>query len=174
MGSSDESTYLNIAYNTVRLTGSYDSSAALFINSSISNGTVQNNLLQNEATGHVYRIYNKNYFSGIIFSNNMAYTSGSVFAYVGAAVDDFEAWKVLSAEKDSYNEQTTFLSETVLEPAQSGNLNHAKPLSFVTTDLNGTFRDAENPTIGAYEYGDVSDNTPVLAEIGRASCRERV
>lgn len=164
VGSSDESTYLNIAYNTVRLTGSYDSSAALFINSSISNGTVQNNLLQNEATGHVYRIYNKNYFSGIIFSNNMAYTSGSVFAYVGAAVDDFEVWKVLSAEKDSYNEQTTFLSETVLEPAQSGNLNHAKPLSFVTTDLNGTFRDAENPTIGAYEYGDVSDNTPVLAE----------
>lgn len=163
-GSSDESAYLNIAYNTVRLTGTYDSSAALFINSNISNGTVRNNLLQNEAAGYVYRIYNKNYFSGITFSNNMTYTSGTAFAYVGATVDDFEAWKVLSEEKDSYNEQTTFLSETVLEPAQVGNLNHAKPLSFVTTDLNGTTRDAENPTIGAYEYSDVSDKTPDLAE----------
>lgn len=94
----------------------------------------------------------------------MTYTSGTAFAYTGTAVNDFEAWKVLSGEKDSYNEQTAFLSETVLEPAQTGNLKNAKPLAFVTTDLNGTVRDEQTPTIGAYEYGDVSDNTPVLVE----------
>ena len=94
----------------------------------------------------------------------MTYTSGTAFAYAGTAVNDFEAWKVLSGEKDSYNEQTSFLSETVLEPAQTGNLKNAKPLAFVTTDLNGTVRDEQTPTIGAYEYGDVSDNTPVLVE----------
>jgi len=164
VGSKEVSTNLNIVYNTVRLTGVYNSSAALFINSSISNGAVRNNILQNEATGHVYRIYSKDYFTGIVFSNNMTYTSGTAFAYAGTAINDFEAWKVLSGEKDSYNEQTSFLSETVLEPAQTGNLKNAKPLAFVTTDLNGTVRDEQTPTIGAYEYGDVSDNTPVLVE----------
>lgn len=93
------STNLNIVYNTVRLTGVYNSSAALFINSDISNGAVRNNILQNEATGHVYRIYSKDYFTGIVFSNNMTYTSGTAFAYAGTAVNDFEAWKVLSERR---------------------------------------------------------------------------
>lgn len=164
VGSKEQSTCLNIAYNTVRLTGAYDSSAALFINAEMSNGTVQNNLLQNEAMGHVYRVYNKNYFSGITFSNNMTYTSGTAFAYAGGAVDDFEAWKTLSGESDSYNEQTAFLSETVLEPAEAGNLKTAKPLPYITTDLNGTARDGQTPTIGAYEYGEVSGNVPAVME----------
>lgn len=164
VGSKEVSSYLHIAYNTVRLTGAYDASAALFVNAEMSNSTVQNNLLQNEAAGHVYRIYNQNYLSGIAFSNNMTYTTGSAFAYAGSPVDDFEAWKARSAESDSYNEQTAFLSETVLEPAQAGNLKTAKPLAYVTTDLNGTARDPQTPTIGAYEYGDVSDRTPVLME----------
>lgn len=164
IGDRDASSYLNIAYNTIRLTGLYASSAALFINNNIVNGTIQNNILQNEATGNVYRVYSKNYFSEITYSNNMTYTSGSTFAYVGGAVDDFEAWKALSGEKDSYNEQVTFLSETILEPAQAGNLKNAKSLLFVTTDLNGTVRDAQTPTIGAYEYGNVTDNTPGLSE----------
>lgn len=164
VGSGTTSTYLNIAYNTVRLTGTYDSSAALFINAGMNNSTIRNNLLQNEAMGNTYRVNNKDYFSGITFSNNMAYTTGSTFAYAGGAVADFEAWKALSGESDSYNEQTTFLSETVLEPAEAGNLKTAEPLAYVTTDLNGTARDPQTPTIGAYEYGDVSDRTPALTE----------
>ena len=92
VGSKEVSTNLNIVYNTVRLTGVYNSSAALFINSSISNGVVRNNILQNEATGHVYRIYSKDYFTGIVFSNNMTYTSGTAFASAGTAINAFEAW----------------------------------------------------------------------------------
>lgn len=161
---SSPSSYLNIAYNTVRMRGTADG-VALFVNDVMNNTFVQNNIFQNEAKGYVYRLYKTTCLEGITYSNNMLYTdSETLFAKLSSSEDaDWESWKTQSGETDSYVERTTFLSDDVLEPAEMGHLNHAKPLVYVTTDLNGTVRNAVNPTIGAYEFADQTI-APVMGE----------
>ena len=93
----------------------------------------------------------------------MLYTSGEAFAYDKSTYASFEEWVAASGEEGSYCEQTDFLSDQVLEPANEGNLRNALPLAFVSTDLVGTPRDAEHPTIGAYEYS-ADETAPQMQE----------
>ena len=161
---SSPSSYLNIAYNTVRMKGSVDGSVAMYVNDVMKNTFIQNNIFQNEANGYVYRLYKTTCFEGTTYSNNMLYTSSTtLFARAGSDEYNFDSWKTQSNETGSYLEKTTFLTDNVLEPAETGNLNHAKPLAFVTTDLNGTLRNTTTPTIGAYEFTDQS-GAPVMEE----------
>ena len=156
VGSRDVTTHLNIVYNTVRLTGTNTSSAALYVNSKMSGGMVRNNLLQNEAGGYVCRVQGTNLLDGVALSNNALFTTGEAFAYVGKAIADFSGWKTAVGDTNSFNEKTEFLSSKVLEPAAAGSLCSAMPLEFVEIDLNGVERSEETPTIGAYEYADAS------------------
>lgn len=158
------SSYLNLVNNTVRVSGgNTTNSAAINLNAAMNNTVVQNNIFQNEARGYVYRMNKTEYLVGTTFSNNVLHTNGTEFAYATASITTFEAWKTASKEVDSYAEQTLFLADDVLEPASAGNLNHAKPLAYVTADLNGTLRNATTPTIGAYEYADLT-TAPAMAE----------
>lgn len=157
------STYLDMVNNTVRMSGTSANSAGLNLNAAMDHTLVQNNIFQNESKGYVYRLTKNTYFEGTVFSNNVLYTKGTKFAYASSDIATFEDWKTVSKETDSYAEQTAFLSGSVLEPATVGNLNHAKPLAYVTTDLNGTMRSTSAPTIGAYEYSDSAD-IPALEE----------
>ena len=151
IGDRDLSNNVNIVYNTVRITGLQGTGAAMFVNND-SEANIHNNIFQNEAMGHVYRVYNKKYFDIMKLSNNVLYTNGDAFAYCGGDIADFEAWKTTSGETDSYNEKVNFLADFVLEPAEQGSLLNAKPIAAVTTDIAGAKRNAQTPTIGAYEY----------------------
>lgn len=163
IGSSDCVTEnLYIAYNTIQLTGENALSRCLYINRDLK-ANIQNNIFQNEALGHTYRMSNAQYMEGSTISNNVLYTEGTAFAYVGENIDTFENWVATSGEKDSYKEKVTFLSESVLEPATAGSLLNAKPLALVKYDLNGTLRSETKPTIGAYEYAEVTGQ-PAFAE----------
>lgn len=156
------STYLELTNNSVRISGSSANSAAINWNAAMENMLVQNNIFQNESKGYVYRLSKNAYLEGTIYSNNMLYTRGGVFAYAGSEMAAFENWKTISKEENSYVEQTLFLSGNVLEPAESGNLNHGKPLAYVTTDLNGIARSTTAPTIGAYEYTELTETSTLI------------
>lgn len=158
------SNYLNIVYNTVRMTGNTDGSAVMHLNDVMKETSVRNNIFQNEAKGYVYRLYKNTCLAGTVYSNNMTYTGQeNLFARIGSDETGRESWITQSGETESYSEPVTFLSDKVLEPAEAGNLNHALPLELVPDDLNGTIRSIENPTIGAYEFSD-SSHAPVLEE----------
>lgn len=154
------STYTDIAYNTLVVAGDKSGSTdvALYLNDKMENFTVANNAIQAKNGGLVYRFYKDNCVEGITFSNNALYTSGSVFAKTSSSseLSTYGEWLTRSGETGSYNEAVDFFSSTILLPAAEGNLRNAKPLAYVATDIQGTARDADRPTIGAYEYADAS------------------
>ena len=61
-------------------------------------------------------------------------------------------------------ERAQFLSDVDLHLRAQGNLRSALPVDFITVDADGKERDANNPTIGAYEYVEISEETPEIAE----------
>lgn len=156
--------YADFSHNTIRIKGSNATSAPIFVSAQPADVTIENNLLQNEAGGYVYRVNNVNYLTGLSFSHNALYTSSTTgFAYAGANLADFDAWKTTTGETGSVVEQVAFLSDLVLEPKNQGQLNSGKPLSFATTDLYGNARSETSPTIGAYEYNNSPEAPAMLA-----------
>lgn len=154
---------LAFVHNTIRLRGANANSYGAYFNGALENGLFANNIVQNEAGGMVYGVNRATYLENIEMRGNVAYTSGEVFAYVGGDKTSDE-WKEL-AVKDAATivEQTPFLSDEILEPAEMGSLTLASPIEFVTTDLNGSTRDTEHPTSGAYEYA-LSTGAPEMIE----------
>lgn len=158
---SAQSDHVLIAHNTV-LMQCDDASQALYINNVQGEGVqVLNNIMQSRDGGYVYRCYNQDTTPSVRFAHNAVHTSGEAFAYDKNTYASYEEWQAASSEEASVNEQVEFLSDEVLEPSQEGNLRSAQPLAWVTTDLTGAARDAEHPTMGAYEYN-ADDSAPVL------------
>lgn len=160
---SGTSEHVCIAYNIV-LMHCDDASQALHINKVQGEGVqVLNNILQSLDGGYVYRCNAQETTPSVRFAHNAVHTSGEVFAYDRDSYASYEEWQSVSGEEASTPEQVEFLSDEVLEPSQEGGLRNALPLSWVTTDLTGTARDAEHPTMGAYEYN-ADESAPVLSE----------
>ena len=154
---------MTVAYNTVNMTGAANSAAFYINDTSIENVSVANNIFQNLAGGYAYRYWKSECVALPVYSNNVAFTTGDVFAYDKTDMADYAAWQTVSQETGGYAEKTDFIDEAILEPQAAGNLLNAKPLAEVTADITGTPRSAEHPTIGAYEY-DATDEAPVMAE----------
>ncbi|NPD91666.1 DUF4465 domain-containing protein [Xylanibacter muris] len=160
---SGPSSNVNIAHNTVRVSG-MSSNAVLWFNDDMGEGvSVVNNILQNESHSPVYRFYRATNIPTVSFSNNMLFTNGTVFAYAQDDIATFDDWKqTSSSDAGSYNDSTVFLSNVILEPAAEGNLLNAIPLAYVAEDIDGTRRSSTAPTIGAYEYNpDAATAVPV-------------
>lgn len=165
---SDAITNTDVVYNSVNITktATTQNSAPFYIPGTATKPpvavTIENNLFQNNAGGYVYRVNNAASFGGMTFSNNALYTTGTTFAYGGAAITTFDDWNTASNETNSIVEKAEFISEKSLDLKTAGKLIAAKPLDYVTTDINGTARNVATPTFGAYEYADVA--MPVMAE----------
>ncbi len=160
---SNESSNLYIAHNTVLMHTS-NPTVALYINNEQGEEVhVVNNILQVNDGGYVYRCYNQSVPPTVHFAHNALYTSGEVFAYAKADYATYEDWLAVSGETESHCEQVEFLSDEILEPSAEGNLRTATPLALVATDLAGIQRDAEHPTVGAYEYN-ADESAPQMLE----------
>lgn len=162
------STCLDIAYNTVLVTGAENTAGgvALYVNDQMTDMTVCNNIFQVKDGGFVYRFYKEaNCESGIVFSNNAVFTNGGSFAKTSGSTteDSYDAWLQKSGETGSVNEEVQFLSSSILFPAEEGGLRNAMPLDYVATDKDGAARDSSAPTIGAYEYDECAD-VPAYAD----------
>ena len=158
---------LNIAHNTIRMTGT-NGGAAFWASSKLDAGydniNVVNNIIQNETNGYLANLYNDDNLGKINFQNNVLYTDGSTFFRAASATTgDFDAFVTKTGATGCVNKKVTFLSENVLEPADDldGDLLTAMALSYVTTDITGNARPTENITIGAYEYN-ADSQAPVM------------
>lgn len=168
---------IEIVNNTLRMAATNTEADALngiYIAGSIKGGRIMNNILRLDTPGFVIYSQRKPYLEGATLSNNVGYVPGNKFGYIGGdpnasmpegfvegnqSFDNFCLWAPMTA---SFNEQTEFLSDNVLEPASAGSLLNDAPIEYVTTDLYGAER-SSTPTIGAYEYAE-STIAPALAE----------
>ncbi len=164
--------YVNVANNTFRMTGT-NGGAAFWASSALADGygnvNVVNNIIQNETSGYAVNLYNDGNLSAdkINFQNNVMYTAGETFFRASTSTTgDFDTFVEKTGATGCINKQVSFLSENVLEPANTldGDLLTAVALDYVTTDINGKARPTEGITIGAYEYDTNADAAPVMAE----------
>ncbi len=162
---------VNVANNTFRMTGT-NGGAAFWAASTLADGygniNVVNNIIQNETSGYAVNLYNDgNLGTGKInFRNNLLYTAGETFFRAASSTTgDFDAFVTATGATGCINKQVEFF-EGSCEPKSTldGDLLTAVALSYVTTDINGTARPAENITIGAYEYDPDVTRIPALAE----------
>lgn len=162
---------VNVANNTFRMTGT-NGGAAFWAASTLADGygniNVVNNIIQNETSGYAVNLYNDGNLgtSKINFRNNVIYTAGETFFRAASSTTgDFAAFVDKTGATGCINKQVEFF-EGSCEPKSTldGDLLTAVALSYVTTDINGTARPAENITIGAYEYDPDVTRIPALAE----------
>ena len=149
---------LNIAHNTIRMTGT-NGGAAFWASSKLDAGydniNVVNNIIQNETSGYAVNLYNDDNLGKINFQNNIIYTAGETFFRAATTTTgNFDAFVTATGATGCINKKVDFLSDNVLEPANNlaGDLLTAKALSYVSTDIAGKARPATGITIGAYEY----------------------
>lgn len=173
---------IDIVYNSVNIVSTNekpDSYAFYMLNKMPQSMTVENNILQNNAKGMVYWIGNKKLFAQINFANNASYTTGAEFAKATDDIATFADWVVASGEQNAVNDSVKFLSDKSLFLLKKGNLSTAKPLSFVTTDINRITRSSSTPTIGAYEFTEalmpnVASQYPKVTNITHVSAEVRM
>ena len=150
-----ETANVNIAHNTVVFRGKAKGSKPVQLSTDLSNIVVTQNIIQNEAGGYVYFLTGKNSPDAIKFLKNNLYTAGESFAIkTGTKYATFNDWKAVSNEADSYNEEVKFLDAEVLEPKEVGHLVNTVLLDYVTKDINNKQRNADHPTMGAYEFSE--------------------
>ena len=145
--------------NTVRIAGSggYCFYSARRTPIAYENITLQNNLLQNMTSSPVMFIYS-GYGDKPSMVNNVFYGE--------TVMDGTDIAALNGMEGNSANtvEQAQFLSDVDLHLRSAGNLRSALPVDFITVDADGLERDAQNPTVGAYEFVELSEETPEIAE----------
>lgn len=163
---------VNVAHNTIRMTGSVGG-AAFRVSKKLDDGygniNVVNNIILNETSGFAVNLFNDNNLGTdkINFQNNVIYTEGETFFRASeTTTGDFATFVEKTGATASVNKKAEFLSDDILEPANDldGDLLTAKALAYVTTDINGKERPAENITIGAYEYDPNAMSAPVMQE----------
>ena len=154
-----DNAYISLYNNTVRMAGNggYCYYTATRNPRNYAGITLQNNLFQNMTSSNVMFIHSN--FNGMTkFINN---------AFYGATVltdTDIDALNALEGNSGNIVEQAEFLSESDLHLMSAGNLNMGLPVDFITTDADGVERNAETPTVGAYEYAEVVVEKPEIAE----------
>ncbi|MDD6209866.1 MAG: BNR-repeat neuraminidase N-terminal domain-containing protein [Bacteroidales bacterium] len=154
-----------VAHNTIRMAGSAPTSAVVFFEDASSGVQVINNLFQNEAGGFIYRLNSANYTKGLTFGNNaLSIAENAVFAYAGADVADLAAWRAIAVDENSIMEKADFYSDENLDLKSAGNLNMGQPLDFAATDINGSERSKQKPTVGAYEYQIPTEERPAMSD----------
>ena len=166
--SDDAVSNVYIANNTIRLHGDNTGVALWLLDKPLGeNVNVVNNIIQNEGSGYAVNLYNDENLDKITFKNNIIYTAGPTFFRATSGNDgDFAAFVQKTGATGCINKLVSFLSDAVLEPADDldGDLLKALALNYVTTDINGKARPAENVTIGAYEYDATAIAAPVMQD----------
>ncbi|MBQ9362864.1 MAG: DUF4465 domain-containing protein [Bacteroidaceae bacterium] len=163
---------VNVANNTIRMTGENGGAAfwaASTLGAGYGNVNVVNNIIQNETNGYAVNLYNDGNLSTdkFNFQNNLMYAAGETFFRAASSTSgDFAAFVEQTSATGCINKQAVFVNDDILEPATTldGDLLTAQPLNYVTADINGTVRPAENITVGAYEYDPDLTRIPLIAE----------
>src|SRR5690554_996211 len=143
--------YVNFVYNTVAVLPGSSSSKAFFHGSSNNNINIYNNIFQNLGGGFAF--YSNSIYGAPKSDYNNLYTSGANLGYWGGNISDMSSWVNTSKlDSNSLNVLVQFVDTNDLHTQTSSLDGAAKPLSYVTTDIDGELRDVSKPDIGADEF----------------------
>lgn len=163
----NDCTGMEVAYNTFRASGAAVYLFATAGNYVPANNRIVNNIFHSTCTQDAsYPVYfwNAADIAGYTFTGNVFHSPNGHVCKNDDAVLDATEFNTLTGNETNIYEEVTFLSDTDSHPAEAGSLNAGTPLDYVTFDREGNVRDAEHPTIGAYEYSTPSTDAPVLSE----------
>jgi len=161
-GLNSSGSIFNVYYNSVNVFGAATTSANTYAYYRSANGTslLKDNILSNSrvsgGTGKHYAIYVA--ATGNLTSdyNGLWSVAGPLGYYNSANRADLSAWKSGSGQDaHSLSVDPLLASNTNLMPSQPL-LIAGIPITGINTDYIGVPRDADNPTIGAYEMGIVT------------------
>ena len=154
-----DNSYISLYNNTVRMAGNggYCYYTATRNPRNYAGMLLQNNLFQNLTSSNVMFIHAN--FNGMAKFVNNAFYGETILTDT-----DIEALNALDGNSGNIVEQAEFMSESDLHLLSAGNLNMGLPVDFITTDADGKQRNAETPTIGAYEFAEVVAEKPEIAE----------
>lgn len=154
----DYSQFVNYYYNSVNLTGNYNSSYALYYYSYYSSNDFKNNIFSNQANGYAFYT---SYGTGFTSDYNDLFTTGLNLGYYSGDRSDLSAWKLATAKDfHSISKNPAFFSVSDLHTVLKDLNGSAVPVSSVTNDIDGEIRDTSHPDIGADEF------TPPEADAG--------
>lgn len=167
---------LHIAHNTLLLTGdSSPYSAPLMLDAPTPGSSLRANLLQNTLGGVAFRATAEATLTQMTIDGNVLFASNEVLALTPDEIESMEALAAAAGQPVGLVEPVAFLADDIREPSAQGSLCSAPAVDFVTTDITGAPRPAQNRTAGAYEYRNQSgtpqwlDGLPSLEQLGSAS-----
>ncbi|MCX6352284.1 MAG: right-handed parallel beta-helix repeat-containing protein, partial [Bacteroidetes bacterium] len=157
--------YLQVVYNNVNIySATATSSAALYSYSyGGGNNVLYNNNFVNNSNGYAMYVGVTSYFSAINYNN--LYTSGSNLTYYGgSAYSDLASHQSGSGvDANSVSVDPLYTSNTNLHVFNAALNGTATPITDVTTDMDGTTRNATTPDIGSDEFTPPADDAGITS-----------
>ena len=157
----NSSTYQDIVYNTVNVTGSSTSSRA-FNAGSGSNYLIENNIFSNDAGGYAY--YSSTPGAISISDFNNLYSNGNYLAYWGSNLRDLAALQTASGkETHSVSVYSHFISNDDLHVTSPWLDGKGVDYANISTDIDGENRSTQTPDIGADEFTPAAGTTTPMS-----------
>lgn len=155
---------LNFVFNTA-IAREGKSTALLMLNNTIASSLISDNILQNRDGGSILFSNQPLPNEQLTCDRNALYTSDSKGVLITAKGKKYDATNYQEATKSTASKvvEVAFVSDKVLYPKDMTVLPQGAPHAAITTDILGTARDKEHPTVGAYEQDpNVTDEAPKL------------
>lgn len=157
-------TGLNFVFNTA-IARDGKCTALLMLNNTIASSLISDNILQNRDGGSILFSNQPLPNEQLTCDRNALYTSDSKGVLITAKGKKYDATNYQQATKSTASKvvEVPFVSDKVLYPKDMTVLPQGAPHAAITTDILGTARDKEHPTVGAYEQDpNVSNEAPKL------------
>jgi hypothetical protein len=156
------STYTNLYYNSVNITGGSATGGRAIFHSGGSNIRIVNNIMVNTGGGYAYYVATP---TAVLQSDhNDIYTTGGSYAYWTSAVANLAALQANSGKDlNSVSADPGFISATDLHVTGVAVNGLATPIAGITTDIDGDLRNPLTPDIGADEYTPLPYDVAVTA-----------
>ncbi len=149
---------IEFAFNTIRMANLGRCFYGFNSSGQFTGLKLTSNLLQGLGeSGEVLFIYGNRYDNVTATGNVLYHTSGSLTN----ATSDIDTFNTTVHGVNTV-EQASFAGDTDNHLAAEGGMRCGAPVSYVTVDHDGLARDAEAPTVGAYEYRELTAEKPEI------------
>ena len=159
--------YQDIVHNSILMTGTTPSFAALLMRGSGIGKVIKNNILANTGGGYSYVVSDSAVFGIQASNNNNLYKTGAFIGnYNGTNQATLANWISASGrDSNSVNVNPSFVSSTDLHVASIQMDDLGVHVNNVSDDIDGQVRAAITPDIGADEYTSISRSVGITGFI---------
>lgn len=156
--------YIDVVNNSINIEGVGGHAISVIgRDTSLSGIYIANNAVRNvvSGSGYAFSLVTASLIDRFTFANNAFYSSLGTLTSLGNTTEE---WTAATGDATLILEEPKFISATDLHLSEAGSLVAALPVDYVTVDADGTARNAQTPTIGAYEFASLSQDKPQIAE----------